>query len=84
MKDELSIARDGGGVGVSSAYLLLDGNKTVPLNLNGQGRFSAIVEMKAEKDAVYNVKLYAADTQPSAEGGTNSGLVDSTFISVGK
>ena len=84
VKDELSIARDGAGVGVSSAYLLIDGYKTFPLNLDGQGRFSLTVKMKAGKGAVYNVKLYAADTKPSADGGPNKGLVDSTFIRVEK
>ena len=84
VKDELSIARDGGGVGVSSAYLLVNKNKTGPLNLNDEGRFSVTIEVKAEKGAVYNVELHAADTNPQEAGGPNSGLVDSTFILVDK
>jgi hypothetical protein len=82
VKDELSIARDSGGTGVSSAYLLVDGNRTIPLSLNGQGRFSVTVKMKAKKGAVYNVELHATDTKPAADGGPNSGLVDSTYIRV--
>ncbi len=84
VKDELSIARDGGGVGVSSAYLLIDGYTTFPISLDGQGRFSVTIEIKAGKGAVYNVELYATDTNPVESGGPNSGLVASTFISVEK
>jgi len=84
VKDELSIARDGGGVGVSSAYLLVDGNTTIPIVLDTNGRFSVTVEIKAEKGVVYKVELHATDTNSVGTGGPNSGLVDSTFIRVDK
>lgn len=87
--DELSIARDGGGNGISSAYLYVfpDGIY-IPLKdestdlLDENGDFSVTIEAKAVKGAVYNVELYAADTNPEAAGGPNSGFVDSTYISV--
>jgi hypothetical protein len=92
--DELSIARDGGGIGVSSAYLLVDGNgplvdgNEIILRdgdtdlLDEDGRFSVTTEVEAVKGAVINVKLYGTDTEPEEAGGPNSGLVDSTFIRV--
>jgi hypothetical protein len=84
VKDELSIARDGGGVGVSSAYLLVDGSTTIPIVLDTTGRFSVAIEMEARKEAVYRVELHATDTNPVGNGGPNSGLVDSTVILVNK
>ena len=85
--DELSIARDGSGIGVSSAYLLVDGNKYVLRDgitdlLDENGRFNITVEVKAVKGAVYDAELYATDTEPEDAGGPNSGLVDSTHIRV--
>jgi hypothetical protein len=85
--DELSIARDGGGIGVSSAYLLLNGTKITlrdeTIDLIAQdGSFSVTARVKAKKGAVYNVELHAGDTKPATNGGPNSGIVDSTFICV--
>lgn len=85
--DELSIARDGGGIGVSSAYLLLNGtiftlrDGTTDL-LKQDGSFSVTVRVKAEKGAEYTVELHAADTKPATSAGPNSGIVDSTLIRV--
>jgi hypothetical protein len=88
--DELSIARDGTGTGVSSAYLMVDGKKITlkdeSIDLltadGGYGRFSVTAQVQAKKGAVYTVELYASDTEPIEDGGHNSGLVDSTFIRV--
>jgi len=85
--DELSIARDGGGIGVSSAYLLVDGNEIILRDedtdlLDDDGSFSVTTEVEAVKGAVINVELYGTDTEPEEAGGPNSGLVDSTFIRV--
>jgi hypothetical protein len=87
VKDELSIARDGEGFGVSSAYLLVDGEEIVLLGddinlLDEEGHFSLDVEVQATKDAEYLIELYANDTNPEEDGGANSGLVDSTYITV--
>ena len=82
VRDALSIARDGGGTGVSSAYLLIDGTDTVPLTLGTGGTFSVTYGFVCAKEAVYTVELYAADTTPAADGGPNSGLVDSTYVHV--
>ena len=86
VKNELSIARDGTGIGVSSAYIMVDGKQitlrestdTTPWD----GRFSLTTQVQAKKGAVYEVELYASDTEPQEAGGPNSGLVDSTFIRV--
>jgi len=80
--DELSIARDGGGTGISSAYLLVNGEETIPLVLDSDGVFSLTKEFEARKDAVYTIELYASDTNPIENGGPNSGLVDQTYIRV--
>lgn len=40
------------------------------------------IEVKAIKEAVYIVELYAGDTNPEDSGGPNTGLVDSTYIRV--
>ncbi len=87
VKDELSIIRDGKGVGVSSAYLLVDGVKHILLDntanaLNKDGKFNIPVKVKAVKGAIYDIKLYAADTEKEENGGPNFGLVDSTYIVV--
>lgn len=85
--DEMSIVRDNGGIGVSNAYLMVDGTKItlrdVTMNsLSADGSFNVEIQIKAKKGAVYKVELYAADTRPEEAGGPNSGLVDSTFIVV--
>jgi hypothetical protein len=82
VRDELSIIRDGGGTGVSSAYLLIDGTQIVTLTLNSDGTYEATWWFTCAKGAVYVVELYAADTTPTADGGPNSGLVDSTSVRV--
>jgi hypothetical protein len=81
VRDELSIARDGGGIGISSAYLLIDGTK-VTLTLDPDGTFEVTRGFTCSKGTVYTVELYAADTTPAADGGPNSGLVDSTCVRV--
>ena len=81
VRDELSIARDGEGCGVSSAYLLIDGTE-VTLTLGTDGTFEEKWWFTCSKGAVYTVELYAADTTPVADGGLNSGLVDSTYVRV--
>lgn len=86
--DEMSIARDGNGIGISSAYLLIDGNEMIPLLdgstnlLDAYGCFSVDFEVEATKGNEYDIRLYAADTEPQAAGGPNSGLVDSTYVIV--
>ena len=87
IKDELSIARDGEGIGVSSAYLLVDGEEIVLLGddinlLDEAGYFSLDIEVQATKDAEYLIELYADDTNSEEDGGPNSGLIDSTYIRV--
>lgn len=85
VRDELSIARDGGGTGVSSAYLLINGSQKIELKgtetnrLDDQGFFSLRVPFKAQRNAVYSIELFAADTAP---GEPNFDLVDSTCIVV--
>ena len=79
VRDELSIARDGGGTGVSTAYLLINGWQTVPLTLEDDGSFSLTRQFRANRGALYNIELYAADTNPEAP---NEGLVDSTQVRV--
>jgi hypothetical protein len=83
--DELSIARDGSGIGVSSAYLMVDGNQIILRDedtdlLGVDGSFSVTTEVEAVKGVVYNVELWAADTKPEEVGGPNGGSVDLTYI----
>ena len=86
--NELSIIRDESGIGVSYAYLLIDGIETIVLKdetidlLGINGEFTVTMEVDAVKDTIYNVELYAADTKSKKDDGPNSGLVDSTYISV--
>jgi hypothetical protein len=74
--------------GVSSAYLLVDGNEIIlrrdgyPDLLGVDGSFSVTTEVEAVKGAVYNVELHATDNVSVEAGGPNSGWVDSTFIRV--
>jgi hypothetical protein len=84
LRDPFSIARDGGGNGISTAYLLVGGTEKMILkgegvNLLGEdGTFSLDIEVLAEKEAVYSIELYATDTNEEP----NTGLVDSTHIRV--
>lgn len=86
--DELSIARDGSCTGVSSAHIIVNtaSETTIILKdevenlLDTEGKFSVSLNVPAVKDAVYNVSLYASDSNPVDAGGPNSGLVDSTEI----
>ena len=83
--DEICAAREGGGHGVSSAYLLIDGTDKITLLddttdlLGADGYFSVDIEVKARKGAEYLIELFAADTNPE---GPNSGLVDTTYVRV--
>jgi hypothetical protein len=82
--DEMSIA-EGGGHGVSSAYLLIDDTKEIVLFddmmnlLDPDGNFSVEIEVKATKGAEYLIELFASDNNP---GAPNSGLVDTTHIQI--
>jgi hypothetical protein len=82
--DELSIARDSGGIGVSRAFLDVD-NRIIILKddstnlLDENGRFNINVKLHSKKYGVYQIKLYAADTLSE---GPNFGLVDSTAVAV--
>ena len=82
VRDELSIARDGGGIGISEAHLLVNGEGIIPLILESDGSFSTIEEFEAKKGALYTIELYATDTTPEEDGGPNTGLVDQTYIRV--
>jgi len=77
VRDELCMAKDGEGVGVSSAHLLIDGTELIPLSLDG-GNFELTMEFEAKKGALYNLELYATDTNETP----NEGLVDQTSIRV--
>jgi len=88
VKDELSMARDREGIGVSAAYLLIGDTEEIILKdedidlLDDDGKFSVNFQVKAVKGAEYDVELYASDTESADDGEPNSGLVDSTFIRV--
>jgi hypothetical protein len=84
--DELSIAKDG-GVGISQAYIEANGKKIVLLGEDGKGQpvnlldeaggFDVVTYLRLNKNGVYEIKLYAADTNADAP---NFGLVDSTSV----
>lgn len=86
--DELSMVRDGGGIGVSQAYLLVNGTKiilrdeTTDLLDPDDGSFSIVEYLEARKNAIYPIELFAADTVAEEDGGPNFELVDSTFVRV--
>ena len=85
--DEMSIARDGAGIGVSYAYILVNDTEIILRDdttdlLEEDGSFNINVPIKADRRGVYKVELYADDTEPEEDGGPNSGLVDSTYISI--
>ena len=50
--------------------------------LDAKGFFKVVHEFKAVKDAMYEIELFAADTNPDSEGGPNEGLIDSTYVQV--
>jgi hypothetical protein len=84
--DEVSIARYGGGCGVSAASLDIDGQKVV-LRVSSDtspwdGRFRLPIKVLAKGGAVYKIRLSASDKRPAEEGGPNSGIVDSTYIRI--
>jgi hypothetical protein len=84
--DEFSIARDAAGIGVSAAYLAVDG-KQIVLRAKGDtgawnGKFRIPIKVLAKKGAVYKVILHGSDTWPAENGGPNSGIADATFIRV--
>lgn len=85
--DEMSMARDGEGIGVSNAYLIVN-RKMIILRddttdlLNPDGSFSVVRNLKATKGAKYIIELWAADTTAIDDGGPNEDLVDSTFVRV--
>ena len=82
---ELAITREGGGHGVSSAYLLIDGTDEIIIFddktdlLSADGHFSVEVEVKATKGSEYLIELYGTYKNPDAP---NSGLVDTAYIRV--
>jgi choice-of-anchor C domain-containing protein len=85
--DELSMARDEGGIGVKWVYLLVNGKKIIlkdeTINeLKSDGSFYIVVHLKAKKNAIYPIKLFAADTVADEDGGPNDGLVDETSVRV--
>ena len=83
--DEISAAREGGGHGVSSAYLMIDGTDKIILIdgatnlLDTDGYFNVDIDVKATGGSEYLIELFAADKNP---GSSNSGLVDTTYIRV--
>jgi hypothetical protein len=85
--DDMSITRDGSGIGVSSALLLIDGTNTIVLRdastdlLYANGNFSVDVQLQATKGAEYRIELLATDTNPDAP---NTGIVDTTVVRVPK
>ena len=85
VRDELSMARDKSGNGISSAYILINGTQKIILKdastnlLDAEGFFKVIHKFKAVKKAMYSIELYAADTNPD---GPNEDLIDSTYIRV--
>jgi hypothetical protein len=85
LMDEMSIARDSGGIGISSAKLIIDNSNEIILRdhevdlLDSNGNFSADIQVRATEGAEYLIELHAADTNPEA---VNSGLVDKTLIRV--
>ncbi|MFC1971685.1 hypothetical protein ACFLV0_07195, partial [Chloroflexota bacterium] len=82
VRDELSIARDGDGTGVSSAYLWVNGTENITLTLDSNSKFSIVKSFEAKESAQYTIELHAADTTPVGDGGPNGGLVDQTYITV--
>ena len=85
VRDELSMARDKSGNGISSAYILINGSQKIILKdastnlLDAEGFFKVIYKFRAVKKAMYSIELYAADTNPD---GPNEDLIDSTYIRV--
>jgi len=83
--DEMSMLR--GDIGVSQAYLLINGRKIILRDettdlLNPDGSFSIVEKLRAKKEAIYQIELYAADTVAEENGGPNFGMVDLTFVRI--
>lgn len=74
--DELSALKDGGGTGIASASLEVEGVE-IPITLDADGTFTGWAVVQAVKGAVYSVELFATDT--SGNGPT---LIDATSIVV--
>jgi uncharacterized coiled-coil protein SlyX len=82
VRDEVSILRDESGTGISVAFLIIDDQETIPLTLGSDGSFSVTKEFRAKKNTLYTINLFAADTNPTENGGPNSGIIDQTYVSV--
>jgi hypothetical protein len=85
--DELSMERDKDGIGVSYAYLLINGKKIILKDktknrLDPDGSFKLAQSFRAKKNAKYQIKLFAADTSVDKDGKPNYGLVDETYVRV--
>ena len=86
--DELSAARDEGGIGVSKVYLLINNRRIIILRdettdrLASDGSFRVKVPLRAIKNAKYTIQLFAADTVMEEDDGPNRGLVDRTMVIV--
>ena len=85
--DELSMARDGEGIGVSRAFLRINGREIILrdkkidlLKMDGSYRIKEV--FKGNKYEHFQVELYAADTVSEEDGGPNFGLVDSARLPV--
>jgi len=83
--DEMSMVR--GDIGVSQAYLLVNGRKIILMDettdlLKSDGSFSIVEKLRAEKEAIYQIELYAADTVAEENGGANFSMVDLTSVRV--
>lgn len=88
VRDEASIIRDGEGVGISSAYLLINNTEQITLfdetinKLDSKGNFAETVELKAVKGSAYTIELFASDTNSESSGGPNTDIVDTTIVRV--
>jgi hypothetical protein len=86
VRDELSMARDKSGNGISSAYILINGSQKIILKdgstnlLDAEGFFKIVYKFRAVKKAMYSIELYAADTNP--DGPKEEDLIDSTYVRV--
>lgn len=79
VRDELSIAKNGNGHGVSEAYIMVNDDRYELIDyLDADGYYSFDIEVQAVKGAHYDVQLFASDTNSEP----NSGMVDSTYIYV--
>ena len=83
--DEMSAAKDKAGIGVHSAYLVINSNETITLRdefidlIDSEGCFSVEIDVLADKGAEYTVELHSSDTNSN---GMNWGLIDTAVIRV--